>query len=80
MKEKEISLGQKIWWALGQSTGRQFITALVSTYILVFLTDTFGVAAGAAGMIMTGAAIWDAINDPIIGSIALHHLLLQFLP
>lgn len=70
MKEKEISLGQKIWWALGQSTGRQFITALVSTYILVFLTDTFGVAAGAAGMIMTGAAIWDAINDPIIGSIA----------
>lgn len=43
---------------------------MVSTYILVFLTDTFGVAAGAAGVIMTLATIWDAINDPIMGSIA----------
>ena len=70
MNQKELSVSQKIWWALGQSTGRQFITALVSTYVLVFLTDIFGVAAGAAGVIMTCAAIWDAINDPILGSIA----------
>ena len=66
----ELTMGTKIVWALGQSTGRQYITALVSTYILVFLTDTFGVAAGAAGVIMTVAAVWDAINDPIIGSMA----------
>lgn len=65
-----MKFSTKLWWALGQSTGRQFITALVSTYILVFLTDTFGIAAGAAGFIMTGAAIWDAINDPIMGSLA----------
>lgn len=70
MKEEKLSFSTRLWWALGQSTGRQFITALVSTYILVFLTDTFGVAAGAAGVIMTAAAIWDAINDPIIGSLA----------
>lgn len=68
--KKELTGSQKIWWALGQATGRQYITALVSTYILVFLTDTFGVAAGAAGVIMTLATIWDAINDPIMGSIA----------
>lgn len=55
---------------MGVSTGRQFICALVSTYILVFLTDTFGVAAGAAGVIMTIATIWDAINDPMMGTIA----------
>lgn len=70
MNKKELSASEKIWWALGQSTGRQFITALVSTYILVFLTDTFGVAAGAAGIIMTCATIWDAINDPIMGGLA----------
>lgn len=69
-EKKELSFSQKIWWALGQSTGRQFITALISTYILVFLTDIFGVGAGAAGVIMTVAAIWDAINDPILGNIA----------
>lgn len=69
-EKKEMSFSQKLFWALGQSTGRQFITALVSTYILVFLTDIFGVAAGAAGVIMTAATIWDAVNDPIIGNIA----------
>lgn len=68
--KNELTGSQKIWWALGQATGRQYITALVSTYILVFLTDTFGVATGAAGVIMTLATIWDAINDPIMGSIA----------
>lgn len=68
--KNELTGSQKIWWALGQATGRQYITALVATYILVFLTDTFGVAAGTAGVIMTLATIWDAINDPIMGSIA----------
>lgn len=69
-EKKELSFSQKVWWALGQSTGRQFITALVSTYILVFLTDVFGIGAGAAGIIMTCATVWDAINDPILGTIA----------
>lgn len=70
MEKSKLSFSERIIWALGQSTGRQFITALVSTYVLVFLTDTFGVPAGAAGVIMTVAAIWDAINDPILGTIA----------
>lgn len=69
-QKKELTWSQRIWWALGQSSGRQWVTALVSSYILVFLTDTFGVPAGAAGVIMTCAAVWDAINDPILGSIA----------
>jgi sugar (glycoside-pentoside-hexuronide) transporter len=68
--EKKLPFMEKLSWALGQSTGRQFVTALVSTYILVFMTDVFGVPVGAAGVIMTCAAIWDAINDPIIGSLA----------
>ena len=70
MQKKELSFSERLIWAMGQSTGRQFITALVSTYILVFLTDAFGIAAGAAGIIMTVAAIWDAINDPMLGSLA----------
>lgn len=70
MNEKKLSFSTRLWWALGQSTGRQFITALVSTYILIFMTDVFGIKAAAAGFIMTGAAIWDAINDPIMGSLA----------
>lgn len=71
MKDQEkLSLSTKVLWALGQSSGRQLITSLVATYILVFMTDTFGVPVGAAGVIMTCATIWDAINDPMLGSIA----------
>lgn len=69
-QKKELKFSEKLIWAIGQSTGRQFITALVATYILVFMTDTFGIAAGAAGVIMTLATVWDAINDPILGSLA----------
>ena len=71
MKQKnELSVLEKLTWSLGQSTGRQFITAMVSTYIMIFLTDTFGIGAGVAGIIMTMATIWDAVNDPILGTIA----------
>lgn len=70
MKDEKLSLLTKACWALGQSSGRQFITALVATYILVFMTDIFGVPVGAAGLIMTCATIWDAINDPMLGSLA----------
>ena len=44
--------------------------SLVGSYFLVFLTDTFGVSAAAAGIIMVIASIWDAINDPMMGVIA----------
>lgn len=70
MERKELKFSERISWALGQSTGRQFITALVSTYVLIFMTDVFGIAAGTAGVIMTCAAIWDAVNDPIMGTLA----------
>jgi len=56
-------------YALGMSSGRQFITALVSTYILIFFTDTFGVPAAAAGTIMFLATIWDAVNAPHFGRV-----------
>lgn len=57
-------------WAWSQATGLGFklIQATVATYFSVFMTDTFGVAAGAASLIMLVATIWDAINDPLIGT------------
>ena len=63
-------MSERISWALGQATGRQLITAQVSTYILIFMTDVFGDPAAAAGVIMTAATVWDAINDPIMGGLA----------
>lgn len=70
MKNEKIKFSESICYALGASTGKQFITGVIATYILVFMTDTFGVPAGAVGLIMFIATIWDAVNDPIMGNLA----------
>ncbi|MDR2304125.1 MAG: MFS transporter [Treponema sp.] len=50
--------------------GQNLIFGLWSSYMLVFFTDVFGIAGGAAGLIMMLTRIWDAINDPMMGVIA----------
>lgn len=45
--------------------GYATLPGLVLTY---FLTDNLGVAALAAGMIVTAAKIWDVLIDPLIGA------------
>lgn len=57
-------------YAMSYGSGYQIMGSLVGAYLMVFLTDTFGIPAGAVGVIMVLASIWDAINDPIMGVIA----------
>ena len=57
-------------YALASGSGTQFIYAVVGTYLSAFLTDTFGVPAGAVGFIMVAATIWDAVYSLIIGGVA----------
>lgn len=70
MMEDKLKKRAIISYGLGISTGAQFIGAVVATYVLVFMTDTFGVPAAAAGVIMLIATIWDALDDPLIGTMA----------
>lgn len=55
--------------ALSTGGGAMLIQATVASYFSIFMTDTFGVPAGAASIIMFIATLWDAINDPIMGAI-----------
>ena len=50
--------------------GMMLISATVATYFSIFMTDTFGIPAAAASVIMFVATLWDAINDPMMGMIA----------
>lgn len=59
-----------ISYAMATGSGYQIMGSLVGSYLMVFLTDTFGVPAAAVGVIMVLASIWDAINDPMMGVIA----------
>jgi len=47
--------------------GYNFVWTLVSSFLLYFWTDSFGISAGWAGTIILVSRIWDAINDPIVG-------------
>ncbi|MEG2395590.1 MAG: glycoside-pentoside-hexuronide (GPH):cation symporter [Oscillospiraceae bacterium] len=49
--------------------GQNLISGLVTSYIMIFYTDVFGISAMAAAIIMFCARFFDAFNDPIIGSI-----------
>lgn len=75
MKQKETSAGvlkrsTVLSYALGFGSGNQFVSAIVGTYISIFLTDTFGVPAAAVGVIMVVATIWDAVYSLIVGGLA----------
>ena len=69
-KEGKLKKSSIITYAVANSSGYQFIQAVVASYILIFFTDTFGIPAAAASAIMLIASIWDAINDPMMGAIA----------
>lgn len=50
--------------------GNNFNWTLVSSFLMYFYTDVFGVSMGAVSLLMLLSRGWDAINDPIIGSLA----------
>ena len=70
MKGEKLKLSTILSYAFATGSGYQIMGSLVGSYLMIFLTDTFGVPAGAAGVVMVMASIWDAINDPIMGTLA----------
>lgn len=51
------------------SLGNNLVYGLMTTYLLVFYTDVFGLGAAAVGTIFLVARIWDALDDPVIGHV-----------
>lgn len=69
-KSKE-KLPFKVKLAYGLSGYSSFITwTLFSLYGLYFFTDVVGMSAAFAGMIISLGTIWDAVIDPVIGSVS----------
>jgi len=53
--------------------GSDFWGAYISAFILLFYTDVAKIPPAIAGLIISLATYWDAINDPIIANIADNH-------
>lgn len=49
--------------------GQNLICTIIGSYLTVFMTDAIGFNALAVAFFMLGARIFDALNDPIMGSI-----------
>ena len=70
-----VKTGEKTNWKLGTyfalgEVGSNLSWYMINTYLTIFYTDVVGLSASAISAIMLIARIWDAINDPMMGSIA----------
>ncbi|MGH8443812.1 MAG: MFS transporter [Solimonas sp.] len=69
MAEPKIGFGRKL--ALGAGDfGFNLYWQTASLYLLFFYTDVLGLPPATAGVIYMAALIWDAVLDPLIGSVA----------
>jgi glycoside/pentoside/hexuronide:cation symporter, GPH family len=65
---KKVGMKEKIGYATGD-LACNFIYQTVSTYLLFFYTEVFGISAAAAGLMFLIVRIMDALIDPVIGTI-----------
>jgi Na+/melibiose symporter-like transporter len=50
--------------------GVNFVYSLLLVMYLKFSTDRLGASAAVVGIIVFGSKIWDAISDPLVGSLS----------
>lgn len=67
-RKTDISNAQIGIYGLGNFAS-QLSWTMVSSYLILFYTDVFGLATGAVAMLMLVAKIWDGVNDPMMGAI-----------
>lgn len=63
-----LTLKEKASYGLG-AVGKDMVYMLSASYILYYYQDVMGVAPIAMGIILMGARVFDAFNDPIMGII-----------
>ena len=63
-----LPASQKYAFGIG-AVGKDAICNLVGAFLMLYLTDTLGLSATFAGVLLGAARIWDAINDPMMGMI-----------
>lgn len=70
MEKKQIrpfGVKDEIGYVFGDMAG-SFVNLFVDAYFLIFCTSVLGISAGWMGTLFLVARLWDAINDPIMGS------------
>ncbi len=55
------------------STANNIVFSFKSSYYLFFLTDVLKINVATAGIVIAIGTVWDAINDPLVGYMAVNH-------
>lgn len=78
---KQTAAAEQTYYHGGEAVARKFMFAsgelvynlpwmLVSSYLAFFMTDIALIPAGAVSLLFLVCRVWDAFNDPMIGSLA----------
>ena len=65
----KIPLISKIAYGMGD-VGCNFSWMFVGNFLMIFYTDVCGISMAAVSLLMLVSRFWDAINDPVIGSLS----------
>lgn len=68
---EKLSVKEKIGYSLGDTASNLFFQTFI-LFLPIFYTDVFGLPAAAMGTMFLVTRIFDAVNDPIMGTIADH--------
>lgn len=66
-KVTPFGMKDKVGYMLGD-LGNDVFFQFVSGYLMLFYTDILGITGAAVGTMLVVARIWDAINDPMMGT------------
>ncbi|MBR1543131.1 MAG: MFS transporter [Bacteroidaceae bacterium] len=69
VKKGKVPFISKIAYGMGD-VGCNFSWMFVGNFLMIFYTDVFGIGMSAVATLMLVARIWDAVNDPLIGTLS----------
>lgn len=64
-----VPLLSKLAYGMGD-VGCNFSWMFVGNFLMIFYTDVFGIGMSAVATLMLVSRFWDAVNDPIIGTLS----------
>lgn len=66
---QKLSVAEKMGYAAGDTASNLYFQTFLY-FILIYYTDVVGLSAGAVATMFAVSRIWDAVNDPVMGTIA----------
>lgn len=64
--DNNLSFKRKYSFGIG-ALGKDLCYSIVSSFLMIYLTDLVGLAPAFVGTLFLAARVWDAVNDPMMG-------------